>query len=379
MATAALLAAAASAPAFALWYLPEGNWMASDELDGYYEDVYDEQGNFVASTWIYPVHDDEGNFLEWEWLLPVHDEGWELYEWIRLVPVFDRNWDFLEYDLHVYNLDFDLIEHIEGFSLDDGMPAESPDDIPAEYLGTEPSGRELELRDLYGPDDIYWYAAWLEANSGLDDQAQTTIHNSTISWTFTDSKGNRYDWDMPIATYENLIGPSREKSTYQYKVDYKRVSTSTGRTLTVPNFDGFVTGEFYKVIDDVYDNATGDYDFVHEVWYIVSQMTTYEKDVDISSEGRYALETFTRGGGDCEDLAILVADMLKSSSHTRDWKIRLVYMDSERLDDPQTVDHVIVHVDTGQHSVYIEATGKSDMYSDSRHYPEGVSGWYYDV
>lgn len=375
-----LLAVVVAAPAFAEWHLPEGDWRAADEPGTYYEDVYDKKGNLVDSNWIYPVYDDDGNFLDWEWLIPVHDKDWERYEWISLVPVFDNNWDFLEYDLYVYDLDMNPIEHVEGFSLEDEAPIESPDDIPTEYLeGAGPSDRELELRGLYSPDAIYRYAAWLEENGGLGSPAQTTIYNSTIYWTFTDSKGNYYDWDMPIVTYEDLIGHSKIKSTYQNEIDYKRVATSTGRTLTAPNFDGFVTGDFYNVIDNVYDNATSDYDFIHEVWYIVSQMTTYATDIDITSEGRYALETFTRGGGDCEDLAILVADMLKSSSHTKDWEIQLVYMDSKRLDDPQTVDHVIVYVNTGQHAVYVEAVAESDMYSDFSHYPDGVNGWYYDV
>lgn len=376
-----MLAAVVVAPAFAQWYLPEGDWVAGDELGSYHENVYDEKGNLVGSNWIYSTHDDDGNFLEWEWFLPVHNENWELYEWISLVPMFDRDWDFLEYDLYVYDLDLNLVEHVEGFSMVDDMPVGSADDIPVEYLGRAgPSDRELELHDLYGPDEIYRYAAWLEDNSNHGAWAQTTIYNSTIFWTFTDSKGNLYEWNLPIVDYEDLIGPSRELSAYQYEMDNKWLETSTGRTLTTPNFDIFVRSSFSDVIDEVYDNATDDYDFIHEVWYIVSQMTTYETDVNITSEGRYALETFTRGGGDCEDLAILVADMLKSSSRTKDWKIQLVYMDTERLDDPQTVDHVIVYVNTGQHAVNIEATGESDMYrSDFSYYPDTVKGWYYDV
>lgn len=258
-----------------------------------------------------------------------------------------------------------LVALVPAFAYNAGSPAD-PD-------------RERELRHLYGPDDIYWYAAWLEANGGLDDRAKTTIHNSTIDWTFMDSKGNRYDWGMPIMTYENLIEHSRKLSTYQYETDYKRLKTYAGNTVTAPNFDVFVRGSFSNVIDDVYGNALNDYDFVHEVWYIVSQMTTYDKDIDITSEGRYALETFTRGGGDCEDLAILVADMLKSSAHTQDWKIQLLYMDTDHPRNPQKVDHVMVYVDPGEGGVYVEATGESDLYSDFTRHPDGVSGWYYDV
>ena len=376
-AAAAMLALAVTAPAFAQWYLPGGNWMAGEEPGSYYEDVHDERGNFVDSNWIYPVHDDNGNFLEWEWFLPVHDENWERYEWISLVPAFDHNWDFLDYDLYVYDLDLNLVEHVEGFSPDGAAPIGFADDIPADYGGTGPSGRELELRGLYDQDEIYWYAAWLEANGGPVDLARTTIHNSTVYWAFTDSKGNLYEWDMPIVTYENQVKDSEALSTYNSESHTLRLSS--GDTVTVPAFEGFVVGSFDQVIDDVYENAHDNYDFVHEVWHIVSQMTVYDEDVDPSSEGRFALETFTRGGGDCEDLAILVADMLRSSSHTKSWEIQLVYMDSDHPRAPQDPNHVVVSVDYGDSPIIVEATGEPDMYGDSFHYPDGIRGWFYDV
>lgn len=143
--------------------------------------------------------------------------------------------------------------------------------------------------------------------------------------------------------------------------------------------EGFVTGDLGRIIDGIYENSRGDYDFVYEVWHIVSQMTVYDKDVDPSSEGRFALETFTRGGGDCEDLAILVADMLRSSTHTRDWEIQLAYMDLDHPRAPRGANHVLVLVDYGEWTVIVEATGKPDMYSDYSYYPDGIRGWFYDV
>ena len=58
-------------------------------------------------------------------------------------------------------------------------------------------------------------------------------------------------------------------------------------------------------------------------------MTVYDKDVDERSEGRFAVETFTRTGGDCEDLVILIADMLMSSSHTRNWTFEYIIIDND--------------------------------------------------
>ena len=84
-------------------------------------------------------------------------------------------------------------------------------------------------------------------------------------------------------------------------------------------------------------------------------MTVYDEDVTLESEGRFALETFTRAGGDCEDLVILIADMLMSSSHTKDWEFQYGMMDSDNPLDPQKMNHVILYVYDGQYGYYIEA------------------------
>ena len=66
-------------------------------------------------------------------------------------------------------------------------------------------------------------------------------------------------------------------------------------------------------------------DFIWEVWYIVSQLTEYNSDQDyyVGDEGRYALDTLARGGGDCEDLVILIADMLMSSETYKGLDVRI--------------------------------------------------------
>jgi hypothetical protein len=48
------------------------------------------------------------------------------------------------------------------------------------------------------------------------------------------------------------------------------------------------------------------------------------------------LETFAEAGGDCEDLTMLIASMLKASSHTADWTIKMVYFDANNQDKPHT-------------------------------------------
>ena len=208
-----------------------------------------------------------------------------------------------------------------------------------------------------------------------DDRYPLTIISGTeVHWKFYDSKGNFYTWSMPISTFEDLIQPSRDYSLYQVYDNPKYIKLN-GLDVPVPNFDGFVRESFSRVVDGIYDNSHSNSNFVHEVWYIVSQLTVYDEDVTLESEGRYALETFTRTGGDCEDLVILIADMLMSSSHTSHWEFQYVLMDSDNPLDPQDMNHVILYVYDGQYAYHIEATAPPSW----DYYPDGVIGWSFDV
>ena len=212
-------------------------------------------------------------------------------------------------------------------------------------------------------------------------QSQTTIKDTEIQWTIFDSKGNQYDWSMPIDTYESSVIRSNFQSFFQSKTTlYGNVDLklSSGKTVSMPDMTKFMKYSFGNVIDEVYENSNDKSDFIYEVWFIVSQLTVYSEDVNSQSEGRYPLETLTRTGGDCEDLAILIADMIKSSKYTKNWNVELVYMDMYNPTNPQTVNHMIVYVNDGQYSYYIEATVPPPSTWDY-YYPDGVVGWYYEV
>ncbi|MCV0372459.1 MAG: hypothetical protein K5793_02780 [Nitrosarchaeum sp.] len=198
---------------------------------------------------------------------------------------------------------------------------------------------------------------------------QTTINDQKINWRVADSKGNLYYWEMPIESYESLVASQPYLDTLLFEMP-------SGDIVEVVDHTKFVGTSFTNVIDDVHVNTTSDEEFIYEIWYIVSQLTTYS--FDIGEYPRYALETLSRGGGDCEDTAILIADMLRSSKHTSDWVIQLVYFDSDNPELPKTVNHVAVVVDTGESYYIIESTAKDeetlDMWAG-----KDVFGWWYDV
>ena len=267
-------------------------------------------------------------------------------------------------------------------------------DVGNELYDTKLENSNLKNDKLYWKDQTYEYYDKLtdvgnelydttrNYNSLLDDydavydeayKPRVEIEKTKLRWTFHDTKGNDYGIVWDIEAYEKLKVHSDHKSK---NLDTVSLRTDEGRSFTSVNLDGFVNDNFVSCcIDELYKNSKSNSDFIYEVWWIVSQMTIYDLDVSIESEGRYALETIHRGGGDCEDLVILIASMLKSSSYTKDWDMQYVYMDSDNPTNPKGVNHVILYVDDGEYNYYIEATGKPkwDYYSD------GVTGWRFDV
>lgn len=121
------------------------------------------------------------------------------------------------------------------------------------------------------------------------------IDKTKVKWHFKDTKGNNYGINWSVKSYEDWKVYSDEKSLTQ---DLVYLNTDDGDTRKIISLDGFVTGKFFDCcIDKLYDNSDSNSDFIYEVWYIVSQMTVYDKDVSPKSQGRFAIETITRGGG----------------------------------------------------------------------------------
>lgn len=202
-----------------------------------------------------------------------------------------------------------------------------------------------------------------------DSYPKTTLDDQTVTWEFYDSLDNFYVWTLPIESYESYIRATEPRDTVRLKM-------YDGDTVIVRDHTKFVRESFKDVIEEVYDSAGGDEEFIYSVWYIVSQLTTYS--TDIGEDPRWAVETFTRGGGDCEDLAILIADMIKSSKHSKNWDIQFVYFDMDNPSRAKDVNHVAVTVDTGSLFYFIEPTAKT---LDELNYwnEKGITGWYFDV
>lgn len=60
------------------------------------------------------------------------------------------------------------------------------------------------------------------------------------------------------------------------------------------------------------------------------------------------------GGGDCEDSAILLASLLYSMPV--DLGVKFWYMDSNNPTNPEDINHVILSVEKGNESLFLETT-----------------------
>jgi hypothetical protein len=180
-----------------------------------------------------------------------------------------------------------------------------------------------------------------------------------------------YHWSMPFEAYDNLVKQPIDVGTWKLQLP-------NGTTITTYDYKQFINSvmaypDFTKVIDKVYDNAGSDDQFIYEVWYIVAEMTTYNK--DITNSNLWPIEVFTRGEGDCKDKSILIADMLRSSEHTKNWDIKLEVLDANNPSNPQNVNHMIVLVNTGHNHFAIESTAPPYANGINVWTEKEISGW----
>jgi hypothetical protein len=192
-----------------------------------------------------------------------------------------------------------------------------------------------------------------------------TISGRQVDWVWRTSTGAIKEWYLPLDTYRSYI-----KSYYPTQ-QLTITNSRTGTRNTITGFRPYVKpAVFTDVAPKFYREVGGDKAYLHEIWYLVTQLTTYT--ADIGEQPRWGVETLTEAGGDCEDFAILIATLLKAASPN--YKLSLVYMDADHPTAPVNVNHCILYVEYGSTSEFIDGTCKSE--SD----PWGfVQGWYYEI
>jgi hypothetical protein len=217
------------------------------------------------------------------------------------------------------------------------------------------------------------YNAQVDSYNTLNQQAVKPpyiyIHQRNIYLAFFREDGQLLQWQIPFESLESAIEQGYDTRA---KLDWYTLITDNGDDFQVRDYRVFVQPyAFNDVITSMYNEAPSADAFIRQVWQIVTQLTPWTN--EIGDVPRFPLETLLAGGGDCEDLSILFASMIKAAPV--DWQVDLVYIDTEDLVHPESINHLIVHVNTGERDYLIETTSNQDM----EPYRDGLSGWYLAV
>lgn len=191
----------------------------------------------------------------------------------------------------------------------------------------------------------------------------TAVSGREITCAWEDMDGELHMWTWPVDSYRAWIEIPKPDGTV--------LLDCAGTVYTFHDFVPYVRAEFFNaVISSFYQESTDEREFAQEIFNLVTQLAVYSE--EIGEVPRWPVETLTEGGGDCEDLAILFASLLKAAPYP--YKLSLIYMDIDNPTDPQMPNHVIVEVSTDDWLVFAECTSDQGW-----GYYEIVEGWYYEL
>ena len=218
-------------------------------------------------------------------------------------------------------------------------------------------------------DDLDERYIWLQENSIPPPYIH--VDNRMIKMAFYDSNGSIIHWETPFSHLENFIvkGNDTRSSILVWGLNTHKIYLDNGEWFLETDFSTFLDPDsFENVIGQVYRNSNSSDDFIRQVWEIIGQLSDYASDNEREIP-RFPSETMLAGGGDCEDLSILFASMIKAAP--TNWFVDLVYVDSYNILAPKGTNHVIVYIDTGERTYLIETTSDTEMMP----YENGVRGW----
>lgn len=214
--------------------------------------------------------------------------------------------------------------------------------------------KELETkRTSNATSSVFEQLSGFEAEIETVTQAKVpkvVMTEDTITWEFVDSKNNKYSFSKLTDTFidEVIRIPAPQ--------DVLNIELINGNEQQVRDLSKFVTGSILAA-EDLYKNVATDDEFLFEVWFIVSQFELTS--ASLQNDPKKPLDTFAKGEGDNEDLAILFADIIKSTSAGKTWKMTFIYFDSNNISQPQEINHVALLVDNGKNTWFIETTAKT--------------------
>ncbi len=205
-----------------------------------------------------------------------------------------------------------------------------------------------------------------EPNGGLKVPS-TTIREGDVVWAFKTTKGSTKQWSMPLEAYTYYADRAEPTEYHHFRTANHTVKVKKMELLVQPEL-------FSNVINDLTEGRN-DRDFVQEVFNLRKQLTVYRKDTFNVTQS--SVETLTKGTGDCEDFAILMGSLLESGNQHANYNmtVQMVYMDTNNLTNPQTINHVLLKVwyNDGTKQL-VDSTSTKTL----NPWPLFI-GWFYDI
>lgn len=195
-----------------------------------------------------------------------------------------------------------------------------------------------------------------------------SIKNRTIWWRFNLLDNSLLSWSLDMETYIYYISKSDPIETHRLK------NTENDEIYTVTDLREYVTPDMFSKIISTLTSGNSAKEFVAEIVNIKNQLISYSS--GLNGEYRWAVETITEGTGNCGDMSILIANLLKAGENEADYglKIYFWYCDAGNMTEPQEVNHVIVEVEySDDDSILIEPT--SNMFYTYNQ----IKGWKFEV
>lgn len=221
--------------------------------------------------------------------------------------------------------------------------------------------RELEeARNQTTSESIFETLTGFEQDIQIVEQPKTPkviMSETTITWEFVDSKNNKYTFSKLV---DDFIDEVVRLPSPQDTITINLAGVGPGGsadTVEIRDLSKFVKGEMIQPMNELYNTSATPGEFLFEVWWIVSQfeLTSY----NMQPDPKHPLDTFSKGQGDNEDLAILMAEMIKSSDVGKNWNLKFIYFDSDNPASPKKIDHVALLVESDKDTWLIEPTAKT--------------------
>jgi len=205
----------------------------------------------------------------------------------------------------------------------------------------------------------------------------TYVEGRKVHTIFKLMDGDLSGWETPIESYDYYVKQESFMNTltiqqlqlFGFQDILSRYNKYSGNkelllfpagaittTITILDYRPYIDTESIRPIADaLVKRSSSDGAFINEVFNMIKQITTYTTEQD----AHFPLTTLISAGGDCKNTTILVASLLKSAHP--EWIVDIVYLDADNPENPKTINHTVVYVDTGNYKTFIETTSKNQI------------------